>query len=252
MIATNYRVSIVTVCYNSAATIEDTIQSVLKQNRKDVQHIIIDGGSTDNTLEIVNKYREAYGERLSIVSESDKGIYDAMNKGVRLAEGDMIGILNSDDYYATDKVLDHVVLMLNSNPQLIYGNLRIIDDQNGRILRTWNPGYGNYMRGWIPPHPTLFISKKLYHQVGEYDLSYKISADYDMMIRCLAKVAKTEIIYVDDDFVHMRIGGASNSGVKSIIEGIVQINSILKKNKVPFRVVVNGLRLIKKLNQYKG
>lgn len=244
-----YKVSIITVCYNSADTIEDTIKSVLRQGREDVQHVIIDGGSSDRTLDIIEEYREQYGSRLFLLSEPDKGIYDAMNKGVHYAEGNMIGILNSDDYLASDDVLDHVIPIFGNNYDMVFGNLKIIDD-DGRVIRQWNPGLGDYQKGWIMPHPSLYISRELYHKVGAYDIQYKISADYDLMIRCLKHINQDRLYYLDKDFVHMRVGGASNDGVKSIISGMRQIHSILKKNQVSHPVLVNLLRLIKKFRQY--
>lgn len=213
------RVSIITIAYNSAETIEDTIKSVIAQDHDDVEYIIIDGASKDGTMDIVRRY----GDQISVViSEPDKGIYDAMNKGVQAASGDIIGILNSDDYYADEHVLSDVVTKFDSDgcdglyADLVYVNRELPD----KVVRFWQAGEykpGQFKKGWMPPHPTFFVTKSCYDQFGIYSLELRSAADYELMLRFIHK-HKIRICYLPRVITHMRLGGQSNVTLKNRIK----------------------------------
>lgn len=213
------KVSIITIAYNSAETIEDTIKSVIAQDHDDIEYIIIDGASKDSTMEIVNRYREQISV---VVSEPDKGIYDAMNKGVQAASGDIIGILNSDDYYADDHVLSDVVEKFKADhcdglyADLVYVNREAPD----KVVRYWQAGEykpGLFKKGWMPPHPTFFVAKACYDQYGAYSLELRSAADYELMLRFIHK-HEIQVSYLPRVITHMRLGGQSNVTLKNRIK----------------------------------
>ena len=203
------KVSIITIAYNSAETIEDTIKSIVTQNYSNLEYIIIDGGSTDKTLSIVDKFKDSI---TTIVSEPDKGIYDAMNKGVQNATGDIVGILNSDDIYADNKVVSRIVEAIG-NKDSIYADLVYVDrDNTDKVTRYWKSGKyrkGIFKKGWMPPHPTFFIKKSCYDQYGTYNLQLKSAADYELMLRMLHK-HNISVAYLPEVITKMRVGGQSN------------------------------------------
>ena len=210
------KISIITICYNSSETIEDTIKSVISQDYTHIEYIIVDGQSSDNTLEIVNKYKDHVSK---IVSEPDKGIYDAMNKGVELATGDFVGILNSDDLYANNTVITDVVNQLQkSKMYALYADLVYVDrEDTDKVTRYWKSGEyvrNNFMKGWMPPHPTFFVRKKSYTHLGTYNLRLKSAADYDLMLRFLYK-HNLPTTYLPKTIVKMRVGGQSNVTLKN-------------------------------------
>lgn len=204
------KVSIITIAYNSAETIEDTIKSIVTQNYSNLEYIIIDGGSTDKTLSIVDKFKDLI---TTIVSEPDKGIYDAMNKGVQNATGDIVGILNSDDIYADNKVVSRIVEAIG-NKDSIYADLVYVDrDNTDKVTRYWKSGKyrkGIFKSGWMPPHPTFFIKKSCYNQYGTYNLQLKSAADYELMLRMLHK-HNISVAYLPEVITKMRVGGQSNA-----------------------------------------
>ena len=203
------KVSLITIAYNSAATIEDTIKSIVAQEYSNIEYIIIDGGSTDNTLSIIEKYKESIS---TIISEPDKGIYDAMNKGVQNATGDLVGILNSDDIYADNKVVSNIVEAIG-NKDSIYADLVYVNrDNTDKVTRYWKSGKyrkGIFKKGWMPPHPTFFIKKSCYDQYGIYNLQLKSAADYELMLRMLHK-HNISVAYLPEVITKMRVGGQSN------------------------------------------
>ena len=212
-------ISIITATFNSAKTLKDTIQSVLRQTNKDFEYLIIDGGSTDETIDIVKSYESEFSGRLKWVSEKDQGIYDAMNKGIKMASGDVVGILNSDDYFTSDDILQTVDNAFKSHEiDAIYGDIHFIRDGNLQKCvryyssRMFRPFWLRF--GFMPAHPSFYCKREVFEKAGLYSLDYKIGADYEMMVR-LFKRHKIKSLYVNKDFVTMRTGGASNNNVRS-------------------------------------
>lgn len=211
----NPKISIITVCYNSAKTIAETIESVLSQDYPNLEYIIIDGKSTDGTQDIV----KSYGSKIStFISEPDKGLYDAMNKGIGLATGDIIGIINSDDIYANNKVFSYVVKAFNEkNVDVVYGDLYYFKSGfPDRALRYYRGGVFSLSRvsyGLMPPHPTFFIKKTVYEKFGRFDTRYTLSADFDLILRFLG-LHRVPFEYIPDILVKMRTGGKSTSSLK--------------------------------------
>ncbi len=210
------KVSIITICYNSQETLEDTIKSVLAQNYNDIEYIIIDGASKDNTPKIIEKYKSSISH---VTSEQDKGIYDAMNKGVEKATGDLVGILNSDDFYANNSVISNIVVAINkNNSDSIYANLVYVDRLNPeKTIRTWRSGeykHNLFLKGWMPPHPTFFVKKWVYEKYGKYNTSLKSAADYEFMLRVLHKQG-ISTSYFSETITKMRTGGESNISLKN-------------------------------------
>lgn len=213
------KVSIITATYNSAETIRDTIESVFLQNYKNIEYIIIDGGSKDNTLDIVYEYKDKIAK---VISEPDKGIYDAMNKGIRLATGDIVGILNSDDFYTSEDVISKIVSEFNNNQTVdaVYGDIHFVTpDDLDTCVRYYSSKvfHPNLLRfGFMPAHPSFYVKRECYVKYGGYSLDYKISADFDLLVRFIYKHNIT-CKYVPKDFVTMRQGGVSTAGIKSKI-----------------------------------
>jgi len=208
------KVSIITIAYNSEETIEDTIKSVVNQDYKDIEYIIIDGKSSDQTLEIIEKYRSGIS---IVVSEKDQGIYDAMNKGVAKATGDLVGILNSDDLYASNDVVSNVVNSIE-DADCLYSDLVYVDRSNtDQVTRYWKSGeykMGMFKKGWMPPHPTFFVRKACYDKYGHYSLALKSSADYELMLRFMHK-NEISVKYMPITTIKMRVGGQSNVTIKN-------------------------------------
>ena len=244
------KISIVTTSYNSEKTIEDTIKSVLSQNYEDYEHIIVDGNSKDNTMEIVKKYESQYNGKLKYISEPDKGIYDAMNKGIKMATGDVIGLLNSDDKYAKNDVLEIIAnAFKNNNCDGVYANLYYTDYETmSKVYRKWISGTGKVTRGWIPAHPTLYLKKDVYDKLGLYSLKYKVVSDYDYMVR-LGLNKNIKLYYINDFLIHMRYGGASNNGLKGYLYNFKESYRVLKDNKVKFPLSICLIRSVKTVFQ---
>ncbi|MBQ5981747.1 MAG: glycosyltransferase [Prevotella sp.] len=220
------KVTVITVAYNSSKTLADAIESVLRQTYGDIEYWIIDGNSNDGSVDIIRKYESAFQGRLHWISEKDKGIYDAMNKGIRMATGDVIGILNSDDFFTSDDVIEKMVAQFTDDVDAIYGDVHFVRDNNrqkcvryysGRIFRPYMVKFG-----FVPPHPSFYARKKLFEQYGLYDDSYTISADFEMIARLCWKY-KVKMKYVHLDFVSMRIGGASTRSVRSRTKGTNEV-----------------------------
>lgn len=215
----NPKVSIITVCYNSERTVEDTLQSVINQSYPNIEYIVIDGVSTDNTLAIINKYKDKIS---IIISEKDRGIYDAINKGIKLANGEIIANLNSDDFYIDNNVIADVVTTFEKEKtDTLYADLYYVDavDTN-KIVRYWKSKKyteGLFLKGWMPPHPTFFVKKEVYDKHGLFDLQFKSAADYEIMLRFIHRF-KTSIAYLPRVIVKMRIGGVSNASLKNRIK----------------------------------
>ena len=224
------KISIVTVVRNGVKTIEDTIHSVRDQSYHDVEHIIVDGASTDGTMDVVNRYRDGFAV---VISEPDQGIYDAMNKGIAAASGDVIGILNADDIYQDETVLRQVA-EAHSDPDLdaCYANLVYVDSkQTEKVVRRWRSQAfepGLCFKGWMPAHPTLFLKKRVYQSVGEYDTGLRFQSDLEYCAR-LFEVHKINSLYVPRLWVRMRMGGVSNKSWRNIVAGNRESFLALKK-----------------------
>ena len=210
------KISIITVVYNGEKTIRDTLNSVLMQSYPDVEYIVIDGNSTDNTLDIINGYRNRIQK---VISEPDLGIYDAMNKGIKIATGEVIGLLNADDVYADHNVLADVVQKFTqTDADAIYGDLLYVEPDNlEKVRRTWKAGpfhRGAFIWGWMPPHPTFFLKKRCYRKYGHFRLDMGSAADYELMLRMVHK-NEVKLSYIQKTLVLMRAGGVSNSTFKN-------------------------------------
>lgn len=212
------KVSIITATYNSERTVKDTLLSVQQQTYRDIEHIIVDGASTDKTINLL----ELYGHHGPKISEPDKGIYDAMNKGIAVAGGDIIGILNSDDFYADREVIENVVKAFEDQDcDAVYGDLVYVDGQQSKkVVRKWTAG--NYNRrlfylGWMPPHPTVFIRKEVYEKYGLFNLKFKNSSDYELLLR-LMFVKHIKVKYIPQVLVHMRTGGHSTKSFSNRVK----------------------------------
>lgn len=243
------KITIITVCYNSGKTIKDTIESVLAQNYKNFEYIIIDGKSKDNTVDIIKSYEPKFNGKMKWISEKDKGIYDAMNKGVKLASGDIIGLINADDILATPNAFQIIVdTFKNENCDGTYSNLIVLDENMKKVIRVFNPKKGNYKLGWYPPHPTLYLKKDVYDKIGLYSLDYKIAADYDLMIRVM-KDSDIKLSYIKEVLVYMRGGGVSTNGINGYYKSFNESLQVLKENKIKFPVIVNLIRTVVIFNQ---
>ena len=215
-------ISIITATYNSEATIESTLKSVLLQTYKDIDYWIIDGCSDDNTLDIVRRYEPLFNGRLHWISERDRGIYDAMNKGISRSIGDVVGILNSDDYFTSNDIIQAIADTFNADETLdaIYGDIHFVNYKNpAKIVRYYSSEWFRpfWLRfGFMPAHPSFYARRSVYVQSGEYSLDYKIASDYDMMVRLFYK-HKIKSKYLKKDFVTMRVGGVSTRNIRNRI-----------------------------------
>lgn len=216
------KVSIITVSYNSANTIRTSIESILNQTYQDIEYWIIDGGSKDDTVKIIQEYEPKFNGRLKWISERDNGIYDAMNKGVMRCTGDIIGLLNSDDFFTTNDVIETMVKNFTSDIDAMYGDVHFVDPSDitkcvryysGSMFKPWMVRFG-----YMPPHPALYVRKTVYDKYGLYKPDYKISADFEFIARILY-VLKLPYKYQHLDFVTMREGGASTVSLRSRIRG---------------------------------
>ncbi len=227
------KITIVTVVYNGADTIEGTLKSVISQTYKNIQYIVIDGGSTDGTLDIVNRYMDKIDV---FISEPDKGIYDAMNKGIAMATGSVIGLLNADDVYQNEMVLQKVADCLKfSNVDACYADLVYVSpNDTNRVLRYWKSRdyeQGLFLSGWMPAHPTFYVKRTIYERFGLFDLNYKLQSDFELTLRFM-HVHHIRTKYIPGIFVRMRSGGASNQSIRNIIQGNIEAYKATKKHKL--------------------
>ena len=228
------KISIVTTTNNSAATIRDTLESVLSQTHQDWELIIEDGLSEDDTLSIVREYESKCGGRIHTFSEKDEGLYDAMNRGIARTTGDIVGILNSDDFLYDERVLEDINrIMEDQSVDCIYGDLKYVSAKNkNRVVRIWKGSQhekGAYLRGWHPAHPTFYARRECYDKCGGFNTSYAISADFELMLRFI-EVFGLRNLYVHRYFVKMRMGGESNGSLRNIIRGNRNILRAMREN----------------------
>lgn len=226
-------ISIITAVHNRKDSIRQAINSVQQQTYQNIEHLVIDGASNDGTLEIVKKFQD---HRSRLVTEPDSGIYDALNKGLALASGDIVGVLHSDDLFADNQVLADVALaFLNPDVDVVYGDLDYVAKRNiDKLIRHWVAGsYSrNFLaRGWMPPHPTLFIRRRIIQQLGGYDTSFRISADYEVILRYFGS-GSVRAVYIPRVLVKMRVGGESNRSLANIWLKTKEDYRALRKNRV--------------------
>ena len=227
------KISIITVVRNNAATINDAINSVMSQTYKNIEYIVIDGASTDGTVDVVQRYLNKIDK---FITEKDHGLYDAMNKGITLATGDIVGILNSDDMYFDKNVIENIVnTFREKKTDSVFGDLHYVDKNNtNKVMRHWktsNFKLGSFAKGWHPPHPSFFVKKEVYDKYGLFDLQLSISADFDLMLRLLEK-HQISSVYLPKILVKMRTGGQSNNSIKNIIISNKSILRSFSKNKI--------------------
>ena len=232
------KVSLITVVYNGAATIENAIQSVVAQDYPDIEYIIIDGASKDDTLEVVKRYAK---DIAVLISEPDKGIYDAMNKGVSKATGDVIGILNADDMLAGPEVISAVVKQLQeSGADTLIGDLVFVKEHDlNKVVRFYSSKdfkLKRFEKGDMPPHPTFYVRREVYEKYGKFNLDYRIISDFDIMLRFLYR-NKVSFTYLPKVMVKMRMGGVTNSGISSKIKRNKEIHRSLNDNGIPTSLV---------------
>ena len=249
------KISIITPTFNSASTLSDTIESIIKQTHKNVEYIIIDGQSTDGTKNVVDSFRNQL--EIKFISEPDDGIYDAMNKGIALASGDIVHILNADDFYADENVLSSVIDTFKRNAQCdaVYGDITYVSkDDKTKITRIWNTGEYSEEKlkhGWIIPHPSLFIKKEIYSSLEKiFNKDYKISADYELILRLL-KIQKINVHYIPKSLVYMRTGGTSDKNLKNKITGWLELRKSWKENNLRVPPFFITKRLLSKVMQFK-
>ncbi|WP_291856306.1 glycosyltransferase family 2 protein [Marinilabilia sp.] len=227
------RVSLITVTYQSAETLKDTIESVRRQSFSDMEYIVVDGGSTDETIDILKNNEDVVDHW---ISEPDNGIYDAMNKGIRLASGEVIGFLHADDAFAGREVIENIVdRYLESGFHLLYGDLEYVSAGNPeKVIRYWRSGSfrrQQLQRGWMPPHPTVYVSRDFFAQIGAFNIEYRISADYEWLLRALSFPA-IKVEYLPEVLVRMRLGGASNKSLRNVIAKSGEDLRALRGNRV--------------------
>lgn len=245
------KISVITVVYNGEKYLEQCIQSVLAQNYHDLEYLVIDGGSKDRSLAIIDKYRSQID---FVLSENDRGMYDALNKGIHQAKGEVIGILNADDMFASNDVISSIAnAFTDTQVDISYGNLNYVDPDNPeKIIRRWvsKPFSKDLIqKGWMPAHPTFYAKRDLFNKFGTYSLNFNSAADYELMVRFLTK-PNIRAKFIDKLMVNMRTGGMSNASLKHRYRALVNDYKALRVNKVPFAAIVVTLKKMQKITQF--
>ncbi|HVW96665.1 MAG TPA: glycosyltransferase family 2 protein [Mucilaginibacter sp.] len=239
----------ITVAYNAERTISDCIESVIAQNFNRVEYIIIDGGSTDKTINIIERYKHHVS---CFVSEPDRGIYDAMNKGIRLATGDVVGMLNADDFFIDNTVLSTIAGAFDKHDvDIVYADLDYVNE-TGRVVRRWRSGEFSRLSlsfGWMPPHPTFYCKRKLFDQFGFYSLDFGTAGDYELMLRYLY-VNKLKAWYEKKVIINMKIGGKSNKSITNRVKGLWSDFKAMRHNRILLPAIALIVKPIRKLNQF--
>ena len=245
------KVTVITACFNSEKHIRDCLNSVAGQSFKNIEHIIIDGGSSDNTIEVVKSFPSV----TKWISEPDNGIYNAMNKGINLAGGDIIGILNSDDFYYDEFVIERIVKEFKKDNDLdaVHTNLYYVKNENTNInVRLWKTGEfkaGSFFKGWHPAHPTLFLKREVYKKYGLFDENFKLAADFEFMLRIFERY-KIKSKYLPIETVKMRLGGATNKNLSNIIMGNKECLKAFSNNNFKTPALYPFYRILPKLRQF--
>jgi glycosyltransferase involved in cell wall biosynthesis len=245
------KISLITITYNSASTLEDTILSVVNQSYKNIEYIIVDGGSTDGTQVIIEKYKSSIPV---FISEKDEGLYDALNKGIRLATGDVIGIIHSDDFYTNNDVIKHVAGTFEKNSaDAVYADLYYVNkDDTSKIFRKWKSGtyrHGMFVNGWMPPHPTLFVRKACYDAFGLFNLDLGSAADYEMCLRLIHK-HRIRLAYLPEFIIKMRVGGKSNASLTNRLMANQNDRKAWQVNGLKPRFYTLYLKPLRKIAQF--
>lgn len=245
------KISLITVTYNAEEFLKCCIQSVICQTYSDLEYIIVDGKSTDCTVNVIRKFEKNINK---IIIESDKGMYDALNKGIQLATGDIIGILNADDYLENEMVIERIAHAFSiSNADIVYGNLNYVQRYNTqKVVRKWRAKpyrNGLFNWGWMPAHPTFYASKELFLKLGNYRLNYGSAADYELMLRFMHKNNATAY-YLNAVIVNMRVGGISNSSIKNRLQASFNDLKAMIDNGIKYPYLAIVLKPIQKLGQF--
>ncbi|WP_316794879.1 glycosyltransferase family 2 protein [Pedobacter agri] len=245
------KISIITVVYNAELYIKDCIESIIKQSYNPIEYVIVDGGSTDQTMNIIQQYKKHITH---LISEKDKGLYDAINKGINLASGEVIGILNADDMLVGNNVIAEVAkaFVIQSETEAVYGDLNYIKPDKSKIVRQWRSrqaGFTEIVKGWMPAHPTLYIKRELFISNGNYALDMGTAADYDLILRFF-HTYKLKATYLPLLMVNMRTGGASNKNIASLLNALKNDYKALKRNKIPNPIWVLFKKKLSKLSQF--
>ena len=244
------KISVITVCFNAAETIADTIESIRSQSHPNIEYIVVDGGSTDETLEIIARNRDVISV---LITGPDNGMYDAANKGINCASGEIVGMLNADDFYADKDVLRDVSNSLAKETHAVYGDLQYVDRKHPqKIKRKWVSGLyarKNFLMGWMPPHPTFFIRKSAYDTYGAFRPDLRSAADYELMLRMLYKHS-LEPVYIDRVLVKMRVGGKSNVSIGNRIRANIEDRNAWTMNGLRAAWYTLYLKPLSKISQY--
>jgi glycosyltransferase involved in cell wall biosynthesis len=245
----NLKISLITVAFNAQNTIDRCLDSIARQKFTNIQHIVIDGGSTDGTVAIIGRYRDNIG---IFVSEPDNGIYDAMNKGLEFADGDIIGTLNADDYLADDEILNQVAeSFVKHNINILYGDLDFVDP-GSKIVRKWRSGKyksGMFNWGWMPPHPTFYCRRELFEKLGNYRLDYGSAGDYELMLRFI-HAHKAEVYYLHKVMIKMFIGGVSNKSIINRVKALLFDLKAMRNNDILFPFITIIFKPVRKIMQF--
>ena len=246
------KISIITVSYNSSSTICDTFESVLQQIYPDIEYIVVDGLSIDGTVDIIKEYKPKFNGRMRWISEKDNGLYDAMNKGINMATGDVVGIINSDDLLAEPDAIKKVMdVFNNSDVDCVYADLYYVSQDNtNHIVRHWKSRkVGTFAKGWHPAHPTFYVKKSVYDKYGTFNLKYRLAADFEIMLRLIEK-CKISTHYLPVPLVRMRLGGATSKNLQNILKGNIECYNAFKDNKISVSILYPLYRIVPKFKQF--
>lgn len=245
--------SIITATYNSEKTVRDTIESVLRQSQVDYEYLIIDGGSKDNTIRIVEEYAHKFDGRMRYISEPDKGIYDAMNKGFKMAKGDVFALINSDDFFDDSFALKKVAncFDMHEGVDAVYADLCYVSQYDkDKVIRRWVTGEQRpFKRGWLPAHPTFYVKRSVYEKYGYFNLDYKLAADFELMLRFVEKY-HIRLAYLAEPLVRMRLGGATSKSIHNVIQQNKECMRAFKENGLPVSPLYPFFRFLPKIKQY--